>query len=98
MKPRECVSTEPIKEKCERCGDLFYHPKTMIEDARQSASEWEAIAKELEAKLKVADYCLGSIWLKTDDVQIYTRREADWISTHELIERTLKIIRGDSAV
>lgn len=52
MKPRECVSMETQKEKCQRCGDLFYDPKTMIKDARQAASEWESIAKELEAKLQ----------------------------------------------
>jgi hypothetical protein len=39
------------EEKCRRCGDFFYDPKTMIEDARQSASAWENRAKELEKKL-----------------------------------------------
>lgn len=29
---------------CERCGDLFYHPKTLIECEKQRAAEWEEIA------------------------------------------------------
>lgn len=37
------------KPECERCGDLFYDPKTLIEDQRQRAAEWEAIAKANQA-------------------------------------------------
>lgn len=40
---------------CERCSDIFYHPKTVIEDMKQSAAEWEDVAKRAEetcAKLK----------------------------------------------
>ncbi len=38
--------------KCERCGDLFYHPKTLIEDQKQRAAEWEDIAKKAQSELK----------------------------------------------
>lgn len=43
------AGASPVKA-CERCGDLFYHPKALIEDQRQRALEWEdeATAKDKE--------------------------------------------------
>ena len=35
------ASNTDIEKKCPRCGDLFYRPKTLIEDERQRALEWE---------------------------------------------------------
>lgn len=43
MKPETALNESP-NEKCERCGDLLYHPKVMIESERQRAAEWEEIA------------------------------------------------------
>lgn len=36
------------RKDCPRCGDLFYHPKVLLQDARQGAAEWEDMAKRAE--------------------------------------------------
>ena len=41
-----------IEKKCLRCGDLFYHPKTLIEGERQRALEWEDCYKNAKVKIE----------------------------------------------
>lgn len=64
-----------FKSPCPRCGDLFYHPKTLIESEKQRAEEWEEVAdknlkllherdchiEELEHKLALAKKALEEI-------------------------------------
>lgn len=45
------ANNDKIEPKCPRCGDLFYHPKSIIEDQKQRAVEWEYIAQSLKAEL-----------------------------------------------
>ncbi len=60
---KQTVSGIP-ETSCPRCGDLFYHPKTMIQDAKQHAAEWEEVAmrerayseKLREALQKISDH------------------------------------------
>ena len=40
-----------FKNPCPRCGDLFYHPKTLIESEKQRAAEWEEIAIKREQEI-----------------------------------------------
>lgn len=42
----------PKDPDCPRCGDLFYHPKTIIEDHRQRSAEWEEIAKKYKDEIE----------------------------------------------
>lgn len=40
-----------FKNPCPRCGDLFYHPKALIESEKQRAAEWEEIAIKREKEI-----------------------------------------------
>lgn len=64
--PVEAPAFPPKSPDCPRCGDMFYHPKTVIEDYRQRAAEWEDIAKRTEADtweeaLKITDVRLTKV-------------------------------------
>ena len=39
---------------CVRCGGMYYDPKTMIEDYRQRAAEWEEVAMDTARELAEA--------------------------------------------
>jgi len=48
--PQPAQPNKPGQPECPRCGDMFYHPKVVIEDHRQHAAEWEDMAKRAEAE------------------------------------------------
>jgi len=47
----QSASNEEKKDKCPRCGDMFYHPKEMLENEKQRAEEWEEYSNHYEKKL-----------------------------------------------
>jgi len=49
------------QDQCPRCCDMFYHPKTMIADARQQAQEWEDEAKRLQSQLQAKSRALDRL-------------------------------------
>lgn len=42
------INPKPV---CDRCGDMYYHPRTVIEDQRQRAREWEDVAVSKDARI-----------------------------------------------
>ena len=48
-----CAKNTDKNEKCPRCGDLFYDPKSLIESESQRAAEWEEYAKQKERALDI---------------------------------------------
>lgn len=81
-------------EKCPRCGDLFYDPKTMIKDARQHAFEWEGIANQFEVD---RDKLLHSLIEFTDLIEdgILVRNtdkdgSPDWLKNASRVVMALK--------
>lgn len=45
---QEANEAKPV---CPRCGDMFYHPKVIIQDTEQRAKEWEEEYQIAAAKL-----------------------------------------------
>jgi len=57
--------------KCPRCVDLFYHPKTLIECEKQRADEWEEryrVAKDKIRELEIENLELKFFEIKKEGV------------------------------
>ena len=96
-------SNTELIEPCPRCGDLFYHPKTLIECEKQRAEEWEEIAEknlkllherdchieELEHKLEMAIEAFEEI----EKFQVLTSQ--DIALPMEIARECLKELEGE---
>lgn len=83
--PAQEKAAAPGEERkdCPRCGDLFYHPKVLLQDARQGAAEWEDIAKRAEKE--------------RDEARVEVERAKQALEDRVLLKRELSSLKAENA-
>lgn len=97
-----------FKNPCPRCGDLFYHPKALIESEKQRAAEWEEIAikrekeiaslkEQLESNHTMLKKCLWTLDCLYEELMDAMDSDPEEDVEYLLFTKSLRIVIADYA-